>query len=82
MKKFSRTAVVGWIVTVLGLLSVVGLDLPVDKIETLLNSITGDAMELYMLISGPVMLWLRKITKSPVAKGVRGFLGLKEEGKK
>lgn len=81
MKKFSRTAIVGWIVTVLGFLGLVGLDLPVDQIERLLNSITEDALELYMLISGPVMLWLRKVTSSPVAKGVKGLLGMKESKK-
>lgn len=76
----SRTAIIAWIMGIVGLLGTLGVDLPADTIETLLNSVSDDALELYMIISGAVMMWLRKITDSPVAKGISGWLGLKGTG--
>lgn len=77
----SRTAIVAWIMTLVGLLGLVGIDLPVEQIEELLGRITDDVLELYMLISGPLFLWLRKITSSPLAQGIQGWLGFRETTK-
>lgn len=63
---------------VLGLLGTIGVDLPLDAIETLLTTVFDSALEAYSLILGAVVLWLRKITDSPLAKGFKGFLGVKE----
>ena len=57
----------------------VGVDLPADTVETLLNSISDDSIALFMLVSGAIGAWLRKITDSPLADGVRGWLGMKDE---
>ncbi len=74
----SRTAVVGWGMTLVGFLGLIGIDLPVDTIEALLTSITEDAMALWLAVSGPVAVWFRTITDSPVAAGLKGWLGLRE----
>lgn len=76
---FSKTAILGWLMTIVGFLGIIGVDFPVDQIETLLSRITDDILELWLLISGPVALWMRKITNSPVAAGILGWLGLKEK---
>lgn len=81
MKKWtiSKTAVLGWAMTIVGGLGLLGIDFPVDKIEELLGRITDDTLELYILLSGPIALWLRKVTTSPVAQGIWGWLGKKEK---
>lgn len=74
----SKTVITGWIMAVFGFLGTVGVDLPLDVIETLLNKISGDAMELFTIIAGALMVWLRTVTDSPLAKGLKGWFGAKE----
>jgi len=75
----SKTMIVNYIMMAVGFLAVIGVDLPADQVETLLNSISDDALALFMLVSGALGAWLRKITDSPLADGVKGLLGLKDE---
>lgn len=72
--QISRTQLIGWIMTVVGLMGTFGIDLPVETIEKLLSSITGDSLELFMVLAGAVTVWLRKITDSPAAKGIKGLV--------
>jgi hypothetical protein len=72
--QISRTQVVAWIMTVVGLLGLLGIDLPADAIEKLLSSISDDSIELFMVVSGGIMVWFRKITESPAAQGLKGLL--------
>jgi hypothetical protein len=81
MKNISRTAIFAWIMTVLGLLGTIGVDLPTDQIQLLLERITDDVIALFMLIVGPITLWLRAITSSPLASGLMGLLGKKKESR-
>lgn len=74
----SRTMIVSYIMAAVGFLGLIGVDLPADTIETLLNSVTDDALELFMIISAGIMGFLRTITSSPLVKGVGGLLGKKE----
>ena len=74
----SKTAIVAFIMIGLGFLSTIGVDLPLETIETLLTSITDNAFEVFSILYGAITLWLRKITDSPLADGVRGWLGFKD----
>ena len=74
----SKTAIVAFIMIGLGFLSTIGVDLPLETIETLLTSITDNAFEVFSILYGAITLWLRKITDSPLADGVRGWFGFKD----
>ena len=77
--KVSKTASFHWLIMILGVLKVTGVaDLPLDQIEQLLGNISHDSLALWMIVSGPIGLLLRKVTNGPVAKGFMGLLGKKE----
>lgn len=75
---FSKTAIREWVVAALGLLVTLGVDLPVDQIVALFDQIWTDGAGLIAMIWAAVGLWLRKLTSSPVAGGIKGFLGFKK----
>ena len=47
-------------------------------IEWFLSIFTEDVYAAILVLSGFVMLIMRKITDSPVAEGFKGFIGVKE----
>jgi hypothetical protein len=70
----SKTMIVAWITALLGFLGSLGIDIPQTAADNMIGGVDG----LFVVI-GAVMIWLRMITDSPLAKGLRGLFGLKDE---
>ena len=81
-KNFSRASVNQWVVAILGLLTTIGVDLPVEEVAGLVDAVFSDievtvqkVVGIFMTVSAAVTLWYRKIASGPLANGIAGFFG-------
>ena len=74
---FSKTALKEWFVAILGLLTAIGVDLPVDDLAAQFDMAVEALWGVIAMIVAAVGLWLRSITSSPVVSGFKGLLGVK-----
>lgn len=78
--KLSKTQVLGWVTLLAGLASSIGIDLPVEAIETSVGLIFDNATAGVLAVWGAVMVWLRTLTDSAVYKGLKGLLFKQDSG--
>ena len=76
----SRQMMVSYIMIALGIANQLGFEFPLDAIQALLNSISEDTAGLVAILAGAGGVGLRKITSTPLAQGMNGWLGKKETG--
>jgi hypothetical protein len=76
---FSRQSFIAWIAAAIGLANVIGITIDGESVIAAFETAWDAGAGLYGLIVAPIMLWLRKITDSPVAQGIKGLLGMRDE---
>ena len=82
--KLSKQVVIGWLMSAIGVLGTLGVDLPADAFLDLINTLFSDAQDIAgkalscaSILAGALMIGLRKINVGQLAAGVRGLLGEK-----
>lgn len=73
-EKLSRTSIVGLVVTLLGFGQAFGIGFDVDEAATQVEKIYDGLQQLWLIVSGPVIIWMRVITGSEMVGGLRGLL--------
>lgn len=74
MEAVSRTSIIGVIMTLIGFGAIIGIAFDGTAIGETLNALADNLERLWLLISGPIILFMRKITDSPMVDGIRGLL--------
>lgn len=75
----SRTWIVAAVIGVLSLLNAVfAWGLNIEQLSVELANIVNAVFDWGGVIVAAVMVWLRKITGSPMAQGLAGWFGVKE----
>lgn len=74
---FSKTAIREWVLAALGFAVMVGIDLPVDQLMDMFDTAWTNGEGFVLMLWAALGLWLRKLTDSPMAQGIKGFFGVK-----